>query len=111
MADTTDLTPTRCPRCHTPVLAGRVEALDRLIDTDPLTEIGVIAYRATERTLFTVTGPRARVVSSFFRWPPADRTTTVHVEHACERPIPPELRENNVVQKKREYEFPENPNF
>lgn len=106
----TDLNVTRCHNCQTPVLAGHIEGIPRRLDPDPLTDIGVLAYRPTSRALCTVTGGRGRNLSYAFTWPPAPQTT-VHVEHACGKTVPPELRAKLITHKKDTTEFPENPPY
>lgn len=110
MAAHTDLDVTKCPSCRAPVLAGHIGGLHRLVDTDPLTEIGVAAYRSTDRALFTLTGTQGRTLSYAWRWPPR-AGTTVHVEHQCGKPVPPALREKLITKKERSTEFPDNPPY
>lgn len=106
----TDLNVTRCHHCHTPVLAGHIEGIPRHLDPDPLTDIGVLAYRPTRRALCTVTGSRGRNLSYAFTWPPKPETT-VHVEHACGKTVPPELRAKLITRKKHSTEFPDTPPY
>lgn len=112
MADATDLALVKCPHCAAPILAGRIDAQDRRLDPDPLTELGVLAYRPTARVLATVRGVRGRNLSYAWRWPPPDGVT-VHVEHQCGKPVPRELREVNITRHHRttNYQWPDTPPF
>lgn len=110
MTDTTDLDLTKCPQCKTPTLAGRIEAQDRHLDTDPLNEIGVLAYHPTGRALCTITGGRGRNLPHTFTWPP-NAETTIHVEHACGKTVPKELRENLTTRRPRIPEYPNTPPY
>lgn len=96
----TDLTPTRCPRCSAPVLAGRIEGLDLRLDPRPLNELGYTALHAIrDRLLVSVNRNTTRGRLSP-RWPPK-AGVTVHAAHDCDRPIPHELGDALIDRTRR----------
>lgn len=110
-ASHTDLRASRCPHCRQPVLAGRVDALETMLDPHPVNELGHATYKALGRTMYTRTESRARTHSYATRWPPDKGFQTFHVQHVCGKPIPRLLIENNVVRRQRIVALPENPPF
>ena len=111
VASSTDLSAARCPHCKAPVLAGRVDALETMLDPHPVNELGHATYKALGRTMYTRTESRARTHSYATRWPPDKGYQTFHVQHVCGKPIPALLVENNVVRKQRIVQLPAEPNF
>lgn len=111
VAASTDLAATRCPHCRAAVLAGRVDALETMLDPHPVNELGHATYKALGRTMYTRTESRARTHSYATRWPPDKGFQTFHVQHVCGKPIPRLLIENNVVRRQRIVALPENPPF
>ena len=109
-ASHTDLRASRCPHCRQPVLEGRVDALDRLLETQPINELGFLTYRNIGRTIVDRHEQRARNTSYATSWPPKD-WHYFHIIHECGNPIPALLQENNVTRHKRIVTLPENPPF
>jgi hypothetical protein len=107
---TTDLDPTSCKRCKATVLAARIGGLERRLDPHPVNEIGWRTYAGIGRRLYLRVGMRADIVTPQHQWPPPPRCWA-HVDHDCDRPIPDALIENNVIEKARTIEFPDNPNY
>ena len=103
-AANTDLNPGRCSQCHAPVMRGRIEGIDRVIDAQPINEIGLIAYRAASRSTFIRRATRARHTTRSTRWPPPDRAS-LHVEHDCTQPVPEPLRGDTVTHSAQRAKF------
>lgn len=105
LASATDLAPKKCPRCHTPVIAGRIDAQDRTLDPRPLNETGALALRG-RRDIASVRGLRATLIDPVLtRWPPQPGTRW-HAAHDCQRPVPHELG-NAIVDRTRRTHRPQ----
>ncbi len=92
--ESTDLTPAKCPRCASPVIAGRVQGLDVYLDPRRLNHIGASCFTAlpARGPIVVIRGLRGRHRNPTQAWPPADGTTW-HATHDCDKPVPAELGE------------------
>lgn len=106
----TDLDVTTCPHCKSAVLAGRIGGVDRRLDPDPINELGWRTYRGIGHMVYLRCGPRADITTPLHHWP-LPELAYGHVLHVCGTPVPPALRENNVIHQTREIEFPDNPPY
>lgn len=83
---TTTATPTRCPRCQAPVLAGHAEGVPARVDPTPLDEHGEAAAlldgRTTYNLLVELTGRRYLVPRTSIEIA-APRRCDVVADHQC----------------------------
>ena len=92
------LTTMRCPHCNRTVLAGWVDSLHRMLNPDPLTELGELAMIANGLPTFARTEDRARIRDSFnHKTFPTERHITVHTIHQCGHTIPTALIHNPIT--------------
>lgn len=108
-ATNTDLRPGRCGICRQPVIRGRIDTLDRILDPRALNEIGWLTLRAVGRPTFTIRGLRATPHNHATRWPPPDGTAYRTI-HDCQRPIGDELGAP-VIRHPAKQPTPTEPNY
>lgn len=96
----TDLTPKRCRHCHTPVIAGRVDAQDIQLDPRPLNAIGIAAMNSARRPIAALRGLRATFINPHIQHTPTPGATW-HTIHDCNRPVPHELGDALIDRTRR----------
>lgn len=89
----------RCPHCQRVVLAGWIDRLHRMLNPDPLTQLGELAMIANGQPTFARTDDHARIRDTYNQKTFPAGKTTVHTIHRCDQILPTALIHNPLTGK------------